>query len=666
MPFTTFKLEADAPLGSAESLNAQTSKLKAAAAAADKKHMIKPTTINMSTTAQPGMSIDAVVISAQDGTVPGGGSVLRFVVARSKVTRDGELNGGLPFDCIDTAELGPVLVPTKQVENNTGKFLAMPRVIAKPDVDFGTTHLLPTVVVSVGYFKNQKDGPDMCAASFPPGTRVKLTGLTFEHGKPDKVTGVEPQARARVKRVDVIRRPSSIAEAERCVATAMQDKMVEKYLALASVPSLGGFEKIGASSPALATDLAEAQKLLRSEVAAGLVKMATRLEHVVAGEGESYATPACNPESVAALRAMAAKLNAAEYDAPLGMLFGTPLEMPMLFQGHKPFELNPILDDPANCSAAPYCARPCITSIAVEAQDKTKTGVVTIFPSIGLTFCGDRALQAAGAKQPAFYNTSNTAIPVCGIRFSLKNLAPMLGTASFSKTIWLCKELLENECAPITLLTDLYPRSGEDAIFQDKSGGSNWASVFNLDLHGALANVSLPLRVEYVVEKYGGGEATISEYEPPDEDKIAAPGQSIVQPSLDGIGVLALSEKTRKINKLMEEHPDLTFCVVCPGVQAAINEDPELLTDHAKAEAWLTAKFQGTPAQVERALISSTLLYAVKPRPTATPHTSEAGSAAEDDDEDDDSEEEEASSPGKAKSSGKKAKEGRKSKTEPY
>ena len=79
------------------------------------------------------------------------------------------------------------------------------------------------------------------------------------------------------------------------------------------------------------------------------------------------------------------------------------------------------------------------------------------------------------------------------------------------------------------------------------------------------------------------------------------------------------------------ENPNLTYRVLLEGGVEAIAGDPELLTSTEKAEAFLRAKFTGNAAAVEKALVSSTLLYACAPRVAAgtTPNTSDAGSSAD-------------------------------------
>lgn len=637
MPFTLFEPGTDAPLGSLESVQAQTSKLKSSSSQLAPP---KATTINLSTTAQPGLGVDAVVIAAQDG-IAAGNSILRLLVATVRVDKHGGGAGTMPIDCLDTEVVGPLVVPTRQVPNNTGKILAMPRVIAEPGVDYGAAPLLATPVLSLGYFKNAKDGADMNAANIVPGTRVKLTGLSFEHAKPDKVTGVEPPPRARVKRVDVIAKPHSAATAAKILKDALESHSIELYTAMAVVGSLGGIEKIGESAPLLASDLAIAQRDLRQQAAAALRSMAARLEGVVAGEGEAYAAPVCRQESRAALLAMADSLDAAPLTAPLSMLIGSPVELPLIFPGHTPNVLAPIMETPTTLSEAPVYARARISSTSVDVQDGKCTGVLTIYPTFALSLSGNRALFANGAGQPPFVNVNPDAFPTCAIKYSLKNFAPMLGTGSLKKTALAAEELIPY--APLTISTDLYPRSGDDAIFSDKSGGCNWANIFDFDLRGALMNASLPVSVEFVQTEFCAGENTISEYEPVDNDKIAPPGPNALKPpTLDSTGVFAASEKTRKISKLVDEYPGLAFYVVAKGVAEAVKNELELLTDRAKAEAWVKSKFGGsTPEETEKSLISNTLLFAVKPIANNTPETSDAGEDEEDGEEDDDDEEDE-------------------------
>jgi len=635
MPFTLFEPGADAPLGSLESIQALTNKLKA-----NSSQLAPPkaTTINLSTTAQPGLGVDAVVIAAQDGTAAGN-SILRLLVAAVRVDKNGGGTETMPVDCVDTEIAGPLVVPTRQVPNNTGKILAMPRVIAEPGVAFGAAPLLATPILSVGYFKNAKDGADMNAVNIVPGTRVKLTGLSFEHAKPDKVTGVEPPPRARVKRVDVIAKPNNATSAAKILKNALENQNIELYTAIAVVGSLGGIEKIGETAPLLASDLAIAQRDLRQQAADGLRFLAARLEGVVAGEGEAYAAPVCRQESRTALLAMADSLQAAPITAPLSMLLGSPVELPLIFPGHTPNVLAPIMETPTTLSEAPIYTRARISSISVEVQDGKGTGVLTIYPTFALSLSGNRALIANGAGQPAFYNINPDAFPTCAIKYSLKNFAPVLGTSSLKKTALASKELIPY--APMTISTELYPRSGDDAIFSDKSGGSNWANIFDFDLRGALMNASLPVSVEFVQTEYCAGENTISEYEPADNDKIAPPGSSTVKPpTLDSTGVFSASEKTRKISKLVDEYPGLAFYVVAEGVTEAVKNDPELLKERSKAEAWVKSKFGGsTPEETEKSLISNTLLFAVKPLLNNTPETSDAGEEEEDGEEDDDDDE---------------------------
>ena len=620
MTFTLFEPGIDAKKGTQESIDAQTSKLKSAASLVSAP---KATTINLSTTSQPGLGVDAVVIAAQDGNVTGS-PVLRLLVATVRVDKNGGGADCYSFDSIGDTSIGPLITPTRQLANNTGNIISMPRVIAEPGVDFGASPLLATPILSVCYFKNSsKDGAELNAVNIIPGTRVKLSGVSFEHPRPNKATNVEPAPRARIKRIDVISKPDSPTKAAKALKDALESTVVESYTAMSVVASLGGIEKIGEIAPLLASDLARAQRDLRHQTAAGLRSMATRLESVVAGDGESYASLACKPESRSALLAMADKLESASITAPLSMILGSPVELPLIFPGHDPSSLTPIMDTPTKLSKAPVYARARISSTSVDVQDGKGTGVLTIYPTITLSLSGDRALLANGAEQPAYFNYNADAVPTCAIKYSLKNFAPMLGTCSLKKTTMAARELVSY--APLTVSTNLYPRSGEDAIFGDKSGGSNWANIFDMDLRGALNHAALPVRIKFVQEEYCAGEATISEYEPDDTDRIAPPGSNALKPpTLDTTGVLAISEKTRKLSKLVDEYPGLIFFAVVDGAAEAIKKAPELLTDHSKAEGWLKAKLGGSsPTETEKSLIANTLLFAVKPLVNTTPEASE-------------------------------------------
>ena len=647
MPFTLFKKDPSAPMGSLESIQAKASKLKDA----DKGALPpKATTINLSTTSQPGLGVDGVVIASQDGKA-GNSELLRLLIATVRVDRNSDpvaKNDGLPFDCIDSQFFGPLIVPTRQAPS-IGKMMAMPRSIAEPGVGYGAAHLLATPFLSVGYFKNAgKDSAEISAASFVPGTRVKMTGLTFEHPKADK-EGNEPLPRVKAKRIDIIRKPENPMEADKALTGALQSPAVETFLALSAVPSLGGFEKIGKEAPMLASHLAVDQQQLRLDAACGLKCMASRLENVIAGEGESYAAPACKPASKNALQEMAKELENAEIDAPLGLLLGAPIEIPFIFEGHTPFETTGFKSCPSTASTAPVCSRAHVSSVTAT------TSVVTLYPTISLAFCGKKALEADGADQPAWYNVKSGSLPSCGIKMTLKNFAPVVGTYSVSKAAMAAEELLP--FAPLVVSADVYPLSGDDAIFSDKSGGTNWAQVFCLDLRGALSNVALPVSYAFVKEKYNNGKDTLTEYTPEAfEDKVAATTTPISMPSLETTGVLAVSEKTKDLAEMMEENPDVTFCVLLKGCAEEISKQPSLLTSTEEAEAFLSAKFVGEPKDVKSALVSQTLLFAIKPKPdSSTPMTSEA-----DDVEEDNS----ASSGGKMTSKGSKKE--RKEKAAPY
>lgn len=616
MPLARFTLPTDAPLADAAQVQAYNSSLKTAAAA---EPSARPTTISVSTTAQPSVSCDGVVFAARDEVTKNGAKLVKIQVLVTSVDGSGEADiGGLPFDTVQSS-MGPLIAATKKVDNPSKALIAMPRCIKG-------TQLAHTRYLTIGYFKNDRDGDDVTAANVPPGSRIKLTGVTFD----TKQTG---EVETKCKRFDVTRACRDPVAAKTAILSALGTPETEMMTALELVPCVGGVEKIGEQCLLLANTLAESVAELRTSTATGVRDMTTRLNGILAGDGEKYATAALPEDTKLELEQAAAQMEQAPFEAPVSALFGTPASPPLVFSGYAPGTHGPeIVCNPSGGGAhgVSVYARPVVTHVEVSLTQSSNTGMATLYVAPVLALSGDLALAGLAASQNVVFNADGGRNPNFAMKLSLKNLAPMFGTTSLPKTMMAARETLMHGRFLASL--PVYPRSRDDAIFQDKSAGSNFANFFDFgDLRDTLELVGMPLSIAYVREAYARGEGAISEQEVQARDKVADPQWTVLAPSLARSGAMPISEKTVLLNRLEQEHPNLTYRVLLEGGVEAIAADPELRTSTDKAEAFMRAKFTGNAAAVEKALCTQTILYACAPHVASrtTPATSDAGSSAD-------------------------------------
>jgi hypothetical protein len=617
MPYVKFEMPANAAPATAEQVAAYQSGLKASADGAPSAR--KATTITASTTSQPALGIDGIVVSAREEQTKGGARIIKICAVVTAIDGANDPNVSLPLDTLNSS-LGPLIVATKKVPNTTKALIAMPRTIAGPQ-------LAHTRFITVSYFKNDKDGDDVTAANAPPGTQIKLTGVTFDQ----RLSG---DVEAKTKRFDLGRPCHDPTAARTIINGVLNQPATELAIALTLATSAGGLGKICETCPFVATELDNAGAEIRASVAVGLRTLVTGLDGVVAGDGEPYATPALPAEVRAALEQAAVDVEMAPPDAPFTGMFGAPSKPPLLFAAYPPFESGPaFVTDLAAAPNVPVFARPIVTQVEVGSNANSNTGLCNIYVASSIAVSGDRATAALGVGQKVAFNASpEDRMPNFAMKISLRNLAPMLGTRSFVKAQMAARETLHHGSYFASL--DVYPRARDDAIFEDKAKGSNFVDFFDFgDLRDTLECVALPVSMEFVREAYARGEGAISKADLRPAEKVADPQWTVDAPALATSRALPISEETTLLNRLETEHPNLTYRVLLDGGVAAIAANPELLTSTEAAEAFLKTKFTGTSAQVETALLGQTILYACAPRvtaATATPVTSAAEDASSD------------------------------------
>lgn len=593
MPLARFSLPADAPLADATKIHAYNSSLKKSAAAEPE---VRPTTISASTTAQPSVSCDGVVFASRDELLKSGAKKLMIQVLVTSVDGESNTDTGLPFDTTQSS-MGPLIIATKKVENPSKALIAMPRCI-------NSTQLAHTRYLTIHYFKNDRDGDDVTAANVPPGSRIKITGLTFD----TKSTG---EVETKCKRFDVTRSCHDPVEAKSVILAALGTPQTELMNALELVPCVGGVEKIGEQCLLLANRLAEEAAVLRTSTATGVRDMVKRLDGILAGDGEKYATAALPAGVKTEIDHACTQLENAPFEAPVSSIFRAPANPPLVFDGYAPGTQGPEIsyNSSGGASGVAVYARPHVTHVTVSSQS-SNTGMAMIYAAPVITLSGDHALAGLEAGQKIAFNAyckkPNIALKLC-----LRNLAPMLGTVSLLKTRMAACETLKYGSFLASL--PVYPRSSDDVVFQDKS--AQFATFFDFgDLRDTLELVGLPVSIEYVREAYARGEGAISEPGIQARDKVADPQWIVIPPSLARTGAAPISEKTTLLNRLEQENPNLTYRVLLEGGTEAIAADAELRTSTDKAEAFLRGKFTGAPAVVEKALMTTTILYACAPR----------------------------------------------------
>ena len=607
-----FVLPTDAPVANKQKTSTYFSKLKTAAGDIGPR----ATSVSGSTTNQPMVSATGVVLSSEDSTI-GASPVVRLRVIVETVQG---VEGAL--DAIATKP--PCLLTTRKTSNPKDEKVALPRTFD------GGVKAAPLTYIETSYFKGAKD-EGLSAAGVPPGSRIKMTGVT---AVTSKKTG---HAFFNIKRYDVLDACTDPSDAYLRVYQAISRASFQNWQALELAGVAGGLSGLLDAAPLIGTDMIFAADAFKQALASGLDATVAAQQSALAGAGEAFETRVLDDVTSAAFTARAAELRELDREASFITIHqnGDVPKVPIATEARPPssdlpssVEFVTELDTGAKFSAVP-----------VVTQVQVKGKAIEMFVSFVQILPGQRALQAIEAGMEAVYG-ADPITPGIAIKGSLKSLAVTLGTKSTAKATMAANEMLPY--AAFCAVVPAHPREAGDSIFTDGAGGLNFADFFSLDMPSTLAMMALPVSAEFVKAAYGGGEATLTPEDIDPADEIPPPTGFQVPPvpSLKRSAYVAISESITALNKLdgprlPVSKQTLTFRVVFDGVADAIKHTPSLGNDVTAAEAYLTNKFKATPdgTTLEQLLMSNTLLYAVAigepKRPREEPSSSD-GSGTED------------------------------------
>ena len=610
---TLFKLDADAPVASAEEMARFTSDLSSVSTVST----TKATAVMASQVDQKVVSVDGTVVSSEDRRMGDKGSPaisMRVIVER--VHKD-DADGNPAEDLVSyTGAPFETLLTTEGLKHPDKAMVAMPRVI-NTTISEGVVgvKMVPLAYIDASYFKNAKDGDDLSAASVPIGTRVRLTGVTAKiAGGTKKSSGA---AVVNFKKFNILELCDNPINAPDRIEKAMAKPGFRAWQAMEAVPMVGGLENMVSVAPLVGSDLSEMTSNYREGVVQSLDEKATSLAPLKVGVGEKYETEFCSPANLAVIssRALDLRDNGTPF-MPLGAVHDNGIvKIPFHHHVRSPAESHPeimkkLADMP---DEAKMLVVPHVTQVNV---DKT---FVKMFLALGYVVPGKRGLQAVKAGQrPIFGDDPFT--PACGVKMSLKGLAVMFGTHALSKATYLAKELLP--FADFFVSVPSYGREAGESVFGDDSGGLNWSDLFTLNMPTTLAKTALLLTPEYVQSRFGGGESNIESEEPASNDVCPLPEKnSPMPPSLRRLGFMPASEggtysmaRNAKPDRLPPGCTAIEYRLVFDGVADAIAKDPSLAIDAAEAEKFLNTKFNVNPDAPEESsaeLLKKTVLYAV-------------------------------------------------------
>ena len=276
MPTTLFKLARDAPVASAEDAARFMSELKSVSAV----WSTKPTAVMASMVNQTSVVVEGTVLSSEDRRVGDKGSpTIGMKIIVEKVKSDSQ--DGSPADDLVSPPACPfsMLLSTKVANHPDDAKVAMPRVVDLAVASgMSSVKLAPLVYVNTSYFKGPKDD-DLCAASVPSGTRVRLTGVMA------KIAAKTGTVCINIKKFNVIDLCDNPVDAHERIAKAMNKPLFLSWQAMETTGMVGGIEHIVKTAPVVGSDIADMIRECREGVRQCLDAKSISLAAVEVGKG---------------------------------------------------------------------------------------------------------------------------------------------------------------------------------------------------------------------------------------------------------------------------------------------------------------------------------------------------------------------------------------------